>query len=100
LPTIPRSQIADWIGRLPFSQILEADTVCEAFISTRSWSDMNPSIGEQIRVRLEGVLALCRFGALQSLDGMSEEEALRTLLIDFWHRKGIEWTEAVFNEQQ
>ena len=96
---VSRNQIASWIGCLPFSQVLEADMACEAFISERRWPDMTRCIGEQIRVRLESVLALCKLGAVQSLEGMPEDEALQTLLIDFWHRKAIEWAEAVFGNQ-
>ena len=98
LPGVPRAQIARWLGALPFVQILEADAACEAFISERRWPELSRSLGEQIRVRLEGVLELCGMDALTSMDNMPLDEALRLLLVDFWHRKGVEWAEAVFKD--
>ncbi len=99
LPAIPRAQIGRWIGRLLFSQVLEADAACETFISNRRWPELEAGIGEQIRVRLEGVLALCRVGAIETLDDLTENEALRTLLVDFWHRNGIDWADVIFTDQ-
>jgi hypothetical protein len=98
-PSVPPAGIGFWLGNLPFSQILEADGACETFISEGRWPDLSSVIGEQIRVRLEGVLALCRIDALNAIQEMAFSDALRTLLVDFWHRKGIEWAEAVFNKQ-
>jgi len=95
-PLLPRNEIALWIANLPFREIQLADEACEQFVQDLCWPDLPASVAAQIHVRLESALALCRAGALDMISRMPEEEAIETLLVEFWHRKGIEWTRAVY----
>jgi hypothetical protein len=99
-PPVQRDQIPAWVARLPFEEIQLADEACERFAFDLCWPRLSPAVAAQIRVRLEGALALFRAGGLSMMKNMPAAEAVATLLVTFWHRKGIEWTQAIYRSAE
>jgi len=93
-PVLP-SEIVRWTRGLPFHEVRAADAAAERFADTRAWPAMSNNVLAQMHLRVEAATDLCR-GMLQLQKPpmpFPEGEALRSLLVHYWHSKGPEWVE-------
>ena len=91
-PVMP-SEITQWTRQLPFSDIRRANVACERFADTRQWPVMTNEVLAQMHLRVEAAIDLCR-GMLRLQKPpmpFPPDEALRSLLVHYWHNHGPEW---------
>ena len=89
------SEIVRWTRGLPFADVRAADAAAERFADTRQWPAMSNDVLAQMHLRLEAAIDLCR-GMLQLQKPpmpFPPNEALRSLLVHYWHSRGPEWVE-------
>ncbi len=92
-PPVEASQIPAWVESLPLREMQQADRVCEQFASTRQWPAVPSVIAAQIHLRLAAATDLCRMAMeqRQRTTPLPDQDALRLLLVDFWHGQGADW---------
>ena len=86
------AEIAKWIKHLPFFELQAGDTACEQYVATKQWPQMDNAVLAQVHLRMEAAMELCQSMMSQKHHPeVSAEDALKLLLIEYWHGQGPQW---------